>query len=318
MENSFSVEEVFTIIKKELKDEINISNYYCSYKWSRTHSLLNAYKYQGDVNHITGDANHLALVLKGGKTVLTLHDMRHYEKDLSGIKKLLFGLAKLRIPFKKVQKITTISGFMKQQLLAEFSLDPDKVQVIHNPAPSDFVFNEMKFDAESPRILQIGSSPHKNLSRLIKAIEGEEFQLILVRSKDPAIEQLLNQKGIPHEWHEKIPREEVYECYCNCDIVFFASEFEGFGVPILEANAVGRPVITSNRTSMPEVAGDGALLVDPFSVKDIREALLELKNDKKLRQQLIEKGLENVKRFTPEKIASQYLDLYKEVYNKVN
>jgi glycosyltransferase involved in cell wall biosynthesis len=99
----------------------------------------------------------------------------------------------------------------------------------------------------------------------------------------------------------------------SSDILFFASTFEGFGMPILEAQAIGRVVVTSNILSMPEVGGNAALYVDPYSIEQIRDAICILKNDKILRNSLIDKGFENIKRFNPDTIAFQYEALYQEI-----
>ena len=313
MKGGFSEEAVFRIIKNELEDKIQIRNYYCSSKWARTRSLLDVAKYQGDVNHITGDVFHLALALNKNKTILTVHDIRHYEQDLSRLKKNMFGLLFHRLPFLKAKAITTISNCTKEKIVDEFSVSKDKIRVIYNPAPSDFSFHKKTWNTENPTILQIGSAPHKNLNRLIDAIDVLNFRLLLIRKKDNVIQRLLEKKGIDYSWFEYISRQEVYECYKKSDIVFFASEYEGFGVPILEANAVGRPVVTSNISSMPEVAGDSALLVDPYSVDEIRQALQKISSESNVRESLVEKGIHNLKRFEASKIAGQYLDLYKEI-----
>jgi glycosyltransferase involved in cell wall biosynthesis len=96
----------------------------------------------------------------------------------------------------------------------------------------------------------------------------------------------------------------------------FASTYEGFGLPIIEANAVGRPVVTSHLWSMPEVAGKSALLVDPYDVASIRDGVLSIIEDAHLRSVLIKNGLENIKRFRLSLIAEQYSALYQEVYLK--
>jgi glycosyltransferase involved in cell wall biosynthesis len=103
-----------------------------------------------------------------------------------------------------------------------------------------------------------------------------------------------------------------------CDLLVFASTFEGFGLPIVEAQATGRPVVTSNIMSMPEVAGDAACLVDPFNVSSIREGVLKVINDSDYRNALVKAGFENVKRFQPEQIARQYAELYHELVKADN
>ncbi|MFM6175900.1 MAG: glycosyltransferase family 4 protein [Sphaerospermopsis kisseleviana] len=104
---------------------------------------------------------------------------------------------------------------------------------------------------------------------------------------------------------------ELVEAYRRCDMVVFASLYEGFGLPILEAQATGRPVITSNFGAMKEAAGEGALFVDPYSVESIREAVLRVKNDPALREELVRKGRENVERFRAEAVALTYAEIYR-------
>ena len=111
----------------------------------------------------------------------------------------------------------------------------------------------------------------------------------------------------------RLTDEELVQAYRSCDMVVFASLYEGFGLPILEAQAMGRPVITSNFGAMREAAGDGALLVDPYSVEAIREAVLRIKREPALREDLIAKGRENAERFRAEAVAARYAELYRNV-----
>jgi glycosyltransferase involved in cell wall biosynthesis len=106
---------------------------------------------------------------------------------------------------------------------------------------------------------------------------------------------------------------ELVAAYQRCDMVVFASLYEGFGLPILEAQAIGRPVITSNFGAMREAAGDGALLVDPYSVDEIRAAILRIKNEPALREELVRKGRENVERFRAPVVAARYAELYRQI-----
>jgi glycosyltransferase involved in cell wall biosynthesis len=117
-------------------------------------------------------------------------------------------------------------------------------------------------------------------------------------------------KGQSYELASSLSFEELIQKYRQADVLMLCSTLEGFGMPIIEAQAIGRAVITSNCSSMPEVAGDGALLVDPLSVKSMREGLRKLISDSDLREKLIQKGFENVKRFDPKNISDKYFDLY--------
>ena len=105
----------------------------------------------------------------------------------------------------------------------------------------------------------------------------------------------------------------IMAAYRRCDLVLFASTHEGFGLPILEAQATGRPVITSNCSSMPEVAGDAACLVDPFDVAAIRAGLERVIRDASFRTELLRRGYINVRRFSAQRIAAQFAELYREI-----
>ena len=112
---------------------------------------------------------------------------------------------------------------------------------------------------------------------------------------------------------KSIPDEEVVELYKQCDIVSFVSTFEGFGMPIIEANAIGRVVVTSNTSSMPEVAANAAEFVNPLDINSIRIGFFNVINDDAKREQLIQNGFHNIKRFDSQKIANEYFDLYRKI-----
>jgi glycosyltransferase involved in cell wall biosynthesis len=106
------------------------------------------------------------------------------------------------------------------------------------------------------------------------------------------------------------------QAYIDCDLLAFASTYEGFGLPILEAQLTGRPVLTSNLSPMKEVAGTGAVLVDPYDLQSIRLGLLKIIQDSELRGRIVEAGFENVQRFNPDAVAKKYTALYEELMIK--
>jgi glycosyltransferase involved in cell wall biosynthesis len=106
---------------------------------------------------------------------------------------------------------------------------------------------------------------------------------------------------------------QMVAAYRDCDLLVFASLYEGFGMPILEAQASGRAVVTSNLSSMPEVAGDGACLVDPNDIESIRAGVRRVIQDADYRAGLIAEGQRNVEQYRPERIAALYLDVYREL-----
>jgi glycosyltransferase involved in cell wall biosynthesis len=125
--------------------------------------------------------------------------------------------------------------------------------------------------------------------------------------------QLLEKHNIDYSNASNLTDKQIVEEYRNCDIVNFCSTHEGFGMPIIEAQATGRLVVTSRISPMKEVAGDGAYLVNPYDVSSIRNAYIEIISDAKLRQNLIEKGLKNIKKYQVNNITKQHLHLYQQI-----
>jgi glycosyltransferase involved in cell wall biosynthesis len=123
----------------------------------------------------------------------------------------------------------------------------------------------------------------------------------------------LESSRIDFENSVNITDAEMVDAYERADLVIFVSLAEGFGMPIIEAQAVGRPVIVSNLSPMKEVAGEGALAVDPFDIEAIRSAIRTVIEDGQLRHRMIAAGLENVKRFNAEVVAGQYAQLYRSI-----
>ncbi|MFD2515656.1 glycosyltransferase family 4 protein [Pontibacter locisalis] len=312
-----SIETLFDTIISNLPSA-KANKFFLPYKSASPLKLLQNSFYAGakqaQVNHITGDVNYLGLFLNKKRTILTIHDIESL-KSRSRFKNVLLRLFWLHFPVGRLQYITVVSEHSKKQLLSVTKVSADKVVVIPNCVPfsdKDFLPKET-INKECPVLLQIGTKSNKNLENLVKAIKGLSCRLIILGGLSDAQVSLMKSSGIVFKNYVSIPYEEVVELYYKADIVTFISFFEGFGLPILEANALGRPVITSNVASMPEVAGDGAILVDPHSPKNIKDAILKLVGDDDFRNSLVQAGYRNVQRFKPEVIAAKYEELYKRI-----
>ena len=268
--------------------------------------------HQSRVNHVTGDVHYLTLLLRKSRTVLTVHDCGNLTR-LHGWRRWLYNLLWFRLPIRRSQVVTAISEATRQDLIALCGCPPEKVRVIPDCVPSEFKPDPRPFDAERPRILQVGSRKNKNLPRVAEALAGISCTLDIVGRLDDDQRQMLAGHGIDYTDAHDISDEELLQRYRDCDMLVFASTSEGFGMPIIEAQAVGRPVVTSNLQPMPDVGGDGACYVDPLDVAAIRAGLRKVIADADYRAKLVEAGFENAQRFCPEAIAAQYAEVYREV-----
>jgi glycosyltransferase involved in cell wall biosynthesis len=141
-----------------------------------------------------------------------------------------------------------------------------------------------------------------------------QCQLVVIGRLSPSQEAAIDENGIVLENHVNLSEAELVRQYQECDLVSFASTFEGFGMPIVEAQRVGRPVVTSRCSSMPEVAGAAACFVDPLDVASIRAGIRSVIENREYRESLIVAGYENAKRFDANTIALQYLSMYRRVF----
>ena len=284
--------------------------------WPRLQIMAQMARLKADVFHLTGDIHFAALALPGRKTILTVHDCG-FLRHPNPLARRLLSIFWLKWPVRHCGFVTAVSEATKAEIVQHTGCSPDKINVIPSAIPAHFrpvpkVFNEKK-----PRILHIGSAPNKNLIRHIEALRGVPCVLHIVATLRDSEKKLLETAGIEYEITPDLDDAGIVQAYENCDLLLFASTLEGFGMPILEAQSVGRPVITSNCSSMPEVAGDGgACFVNPLDTDSIRAGVLRVIHGPEYRERLVLRGFENAARFRAEAVAEAYCQLYR-VFSRV-
>ena len=311
-----SIETVFNALLPYFSEEFKLNRIILPFETRGVNSMrknlkfLRQYQEEG-ITHVTGH-DHYMVKAGGSKTILTIHDIG---SALTG-RRLRDSYVRynwFRMPVSRAKAITMISDFTANEFLDIFPYAKEKIRVIPNPVDDRIKFSNYDFNQEHPNILQIGTKENKNLERVAMALEGIACTLTILGKLSTAQMSILTKHNIRFENHYHLAYKEVQALYTKADIVLFASLYEGFGMPILEAQASGRPLITSNIGVMPGTAGMGAHLINPYRYEAIREAVQILVSDPAYRKELIEKGRENVARYSARTIASQYMDLYNEI-----
>jgi glycosyltransferase involved in cell wall biosynthesis len=267
---------------------------------------------QGAVNHITGDIHYTILgCSRKNVNVLTIHDCVLLTKfSKRSLKYWLFRWLWYDLPMKKADVITVISEKTKEELHRFIGHSQNKIKVINNFIDPRFTYSEKVFNRSQPSLLFIGSTENKNLDRVLKAVKDLDCKLEIIGKITEAQEAYIKSNKINTSIVHGVSYETVIEKYRQCDILVYPSTYEGFGLPIIEGNAIGRAVLTSNLSPMKEVAADAAILVDPYSVEDIRGGIERIINDEELRKTLVANGVKNAMRFQIDEVVKQYVDIY--------
>ncbi|HET9449299.1 MAG TPA: glycosyltransferase family 1 protein, partial [Aggregicoccus sp.] len=277
----------------------------------------------------------LPMTVRGAKQLTTVHDLIPLRLPHTTLddKEFFFGL--VREAVRRSDLVLTVSEHTRKDLLEQFDVAPEKVVVTYQPVPEPAPGVARREAQRLLRTHQLRSGeyllfvgniePKKNLGRLLEAYAGidTELPLVVVGRKAWLWEQELRKAGPLLEGSARRPprlrlldyvsREDLDALYANAALLAFPSLYEGFGLPPLEAMSLGCPVLTSETSSMPELCGEAALYVDPYSVGDLRAKLTRMLESEPLRRQLALKGREQVRRFNMQDYRRRLSQAYLQV-----
>ena len=264
--------------------------------------------------------------------VVTVHDLvflRYPEMAIPS--SLRHYRPRIKYYLNRSDLIIAVSNATASDIVSYLNINENKIEVVHQgtvtiskSSPEEINLMRSKFGIEGDYILFVGCiEPRKNLVRLFKAFEisglSSHFQLILAGLKGWHTDELFQLRrslkcSDKIKWLNYVSDSELASLYSAASFFVYPSIYEGFGLPILEAMSAGCPVLTSSVSSMPEVAGDAALYVDPGNVESIAEGLQQLANDTALRTKLSEMGYKRVEMFKWENTADKMIEVYKRAY----
>ncbi|MBU0597363.1 glycosyltransferase family 4 protein [Patescibacteria group bacterium] len=295
-----------------------------------SHMLISAYLIKENLDIFHSPVSSLPLTYPK-KSLVTVHDLAIY-KNPAWFPSQIFS-TKLLVPqsLRKADKIIAVSQSTRKDLKDIFNVPAKKMKVIYEgtvvkkvPVKSRHLDGHKKFKIWPNYIFFVGTlEPRKNVQNIIRAykklIDGKQgfqkYQLVLAGSKGYKNEQVFNEiktlklaKQVKYIGY--ITHNQKMDLLRKATCFIFPSSYEGFGLPVVEAMALGTPVITSNVSSLPEVASQAALLVDPEKELDIAKALKRLLSNKALQESLKKKGLQRAKEFTWEKCAKETIKVY--------
>ncbi len=270
------------------------------------------------------------------RSVVTIHDCIHLMFPQYLPNRLAYAYARtvLWAAVRRSDRILTVSETSKRDILRFFNVSAAKVEVIPNgiddrfnrvPSADEVARVRERYQLHDPFLLYAGNiKPHKNLERLIAAFHlvrqrgFDQLKLLIIGnevSKYPTLRHTVHH----HKLHTQVrflgfvPDQMLAILYRLADVFVFPSLYEGFGLPPLEAMASGTPVVTSNVSSLPEVVGDAALLVDPYDPGSIADAIERLLTDPALRADLAARGLVRARAFSWERSVRRIREIYQEV-----
>lgn len=268
-------------------------------------------KFDADILHVTGYINFACIAQrrKGRKVVLTIHDAGMLDEG-TWIMRALKTRFLLLWPSRSCDTIIVVSEATKQDILSRCSYPEHQIHVIPSLISSHFRERESQPSGGPHRILHIGTAANKNLAGHIAALDRTGLHLTIIGEPREENRRQLESVDLSFDVRTGLLEEEMQAAYAESTALLFCSHLEGFGMPIVEAQTIGVPVITSRHNPMRHVAGDGALFCDPGDPDSIREQVMALVHENELRGALIEKGKTNARRFNPQQSVTAHQAVY--------
>ena len=249
--------------------------------------------------------------------IFAIHDLSHIHcPENSSLPIRVYYSTVMKRACRRAAKILTVSDFTRQQVIDWARIPPGKIVNVGCGVDSAYCPSDETYGLPFPYLLCVGNRKrHKNEFRVVSAFAqadlNRRIHLVFTGNATSDLRRHIesNQLNSRVDFVGIVPESRFPALYRGAEAMVFPSLYEGFGLPVLEAMACGTPVVTSNVTAMPEVAGDAAILVDPISVEQIAGAMGSIVNDAELRQQLRSKGLMRASQYSWEGTMAKTLEL---------
>lgn len=317
-EGQISIEYLFYSVSSYLKEQnVSIANLQLArYSKGLVNRLLNLFtttRYIKKIVHVTGDVHYTILGAWFCKRVLTIHDLG-FMLNKGPAAKFVYWLFWIYLPVKFSHRVTVVSENTKADLLKYINVKDSKLTVVGNFIDEIYQpANKQDRTSSTIKLLQIGTAYNKNIDRLLDAINGLDCTLTIVGKLSDKLINQLAKRQISYINLTDLSIDDLYLEYKKADLLCYVSTSEGFGMPILEAQATGTPVVCSNCSSMPEVAGNGAYFVDPFDSLSIRNGITKVAGDTFVSASLVTNGFTNARKFSKATVAQAYYKIYQEL-----
>lgn len=310
--HAVSIEQLFDSLVQFFDERIRVSKWHLDKRiCPLIVSILKLRRSTFDLIHITGDVHYFVFLLFPKRVILTIHDLNYYCNLNFGIKKFIYWLIWIYVPVCLAANTNVISEKTRRQVQSCPGLSRRSFKVIPNGTDMHIYRADESPPPNPKHVLHVGTDENKNLRRVLEALLDTPLVIIIIGRITADIENYKKLYGSRMILYEKVSKENLISIYKSSAVLSFPSLSEGFGMPVIEAQALGVPVLTSDREPMTTVASpNSAYFVDPLDVEAIRVGFEKIVSDDSFRMSLIVNGLENALQYHADRCAASYSSLY--------